>query len=401
MARSPSSTSPNAPLPRLCPTCGTRVGAAATKCMVCGTDLTAVTGNTGATRPVRATQPQPASPLSRQPISLSTVVVITVVVMLALVGGFLILAASGAVPGLVALVEQPAVGTPTATPTVTLPPTATPSATPTETPLPTPTPLPPRDYVIASGDTCIKIALQFDVTVASIVNANTGVIDANCTFLTVGRTIKVPQPTHTPTPLPTATLPAGAATQIPRVTYTVRSGDTLVGIARFYAITVADIMEINGLTNAQNIREGQILVIPIERAVTPGPTPTPSPPPPYPAPALLVPNNGQTFAAGDAGINLQWVTVGQLRPNERYLLVVEDVTCACARFFRQLTVETRAVLPLDYRPPAGETRIFRWTVTTVRLTGANATDTQPAGATSPDRYFSWSGSGGPASTLTP
>ena len=34
-----SSASPAA-APRLCPTCGTRVGAAATKCLVCGADLT-------------------------------------------------------------------------------------------------------------------------------------------------------------------------------------------------------------------------------------------------------------------------------------------------------------------------------------------------------------------------
>jgi LysM repeat protein len=78
----------------------------------------------------------------------------------------------------------------------------------------------------------------------------------------------VPSPTSTPEALPT-TQP---------VSYTVRAGDTLSGIAAMFGVTVDDIVRNNNITDPNTLAEGQVLVIP-GRAASPTPTSqgTPSP----------------------------------------------------------------------------------------------------------------------------
>src|SRR5690606_18645691 len=153
--------------------------------------------------------------------------------------------------------------------------------TATETLVPSDTPLPPQEYVVAANDTCLKIAADFEVSFQSIITLNA--LDPNCT-LSVGQVLLIPQPTPTPSPQPTATLNANLTTAIARATYTVHAGDTLQGIAQSYGVTVADLAEVNGISDPTSIREGQVLIIPLERRVTPGPTPTATAPPPWPAP---------------------------------------------------------------------------------------------------------------------
>jgi LysM repeat protein len=78
----------------------------------------------------------------------------------------------------------------------------------------------------------------------------------------------VASPTTTPEALPTT----------PPVTYTVRPGDTLSGIAAMFGITVDDIVRNNNITDPNTLAEGQVLTIP-GRPASPTPTPegTPSP----------------------------------------------------------------------------------------------------------------------------
>jgi LysM repeat protein len=64
-------------------------------------------------------------------------------------------------------------------------------------------------------------------------------------------------PTAKPTPRPSATpIPSGATR------YTVRSGDTLSGIAARFNTTVKKLMVVNGITDARLIHPGLVLVIP-------------------------------------------------------------------------------------------------------------------------------------------
>src|SRR3989304_536391 len=90
---------PPSSAPRLCPTCGTRVGAAATKRLVCGTDLTG-----GATRRTLgfSTQPRTAAP----PIRISGPLLIVLGV-LVIVGIGLVLGASGVLTDLLGAPAHP------------------------------------------------------------------------------------------------------------------------------------------------------------------------------------------------------------------------------------------------------------------------------------------------------
>jgi LysM repeat protein len=377
--------------PRLCPTCGTRAGAAATKCLVCGADLS----RTAEPKPGRAGaasgRAMAAAASVRGPGAWLFVVLLIVLV---LAGVGLVLFASG--KGL-AILASP---TPTITLTFTSLPTFTATPTATDTLEPSATPLPPTPYVVKTGDQCGIIAANFDVSIASIIAINH--LDPNC-LLTVGKTIMVPQPTPTPTPLPTATLPGGLATVPPPFTHTVVSGETCGGIAKAFKINLADLIAENGLKADCTIRPGQILVVPFPAPV--GPTPTETLPPPYPAPKQLLPADGQQFLKPeDNTVTLQWASVGELQPNESYYVVVEDVTCRCARFYKQYVTETKLIVPQDYRPNEAAPHLFRWNVTTVRQTNAGAPGQpiyDPAGATSTDSDFIWSGAAGAAATPSP
>jgi LysM repeat protein len=61
------------------------------------------------------------------------------------------------------------------------------------------------------------------------------------------------QPTARPTPRPTANAPA---------TYTVKSGDTLSGIASVYGTTWQELAELNGIDDPRRLRVGQELQLP-------------------------------------------------------------------------------------------------------------------------------------------
>jgi len=121
--------------------------------------------------------------------------------------------------------------------------------------------------------------------------------------LTACGTVLTPQPTPgstpTDTPLPGQTLvigPAGTAPALPLadtatptvsptpIVYVVQSGDTLLGIAMEYGVSVEAIQRANGIENPQFLRVGQELLIPTgeeEEETSSGdlllPTPTPIP----------------------------------------------------------------------------------------------------------------------------
>jgi len=279
---------------------------------------------------------------------------------------------------------------PTPTDTATI--TATPTETPTPTIVPSPTEQAPFDYTIASGDTCISIALAFKVSVQSIIILNN--LPAACNNLFVGQKLKIPYPTPTPPPAATSTLEPAAATReaCSKVDYTVQSGDTLSIIAANYAVSQEAIKEFNGLTTDM-VYIGMTLQIPLcMRAATPGPTPTPTIPPPYPAPNLLLPPDGKSFTLADDIVTLQWASVGTLRDNEAYQVVVEDITDGQGRKLVDYAKDTKYNVPSTFRPNDTVPHVMRWYVIPVRQ---GPTDEQgnptwlPAGAKSEQRVFSW------------
>lgn len=159
--------------------------------------------------------------------------------------------------------------TPTNTPvTPTATSTSTPTMTETSTVTPTNTPSGPYEYTVKSGETCwdISVAQKVDLNVLIALNPNYG---ANCA-IAPGDVLLIPLPNQvlpTDTPFPTGMAP-GTKIQV-----TVKSGDTVRGLALLYNSTIDSIVATNKLTNANAIKAGDILTI-LVNIVTPVPTST-------------------------------------------------------------------------------------------------------------------------------
>lgn len=85
-----------------------------------------------------------------------------------------------------------------------------------------------------------------------------------------------PTPTQSPTPKPSPT-PA-PSTSSPAVTeYRVRSGDTLIGIANRFGVSVSSLQSLNGITNPNSLQVGRVLRIPGPGSSSSSPTPSETP----------------------------------------------------------------------------------------------------------------------------
>jgi LysM repeat protein len=368
---------------KVCPTCGTRVSENATRCLVCGTELTTKAA-TKSKKTDSGVQP------SRMPeVTLTLPAALAALVIVLLIG------AAGVYFGLNAggqIVEPTAVSTQTSTPTIT--PTGT--EAPTSTLIPTETPLPPIDYTVREGETCGVLAATFKVSVQSIIVANN--LSAEC-FVSAGQVLKIPYPTATPAPPPTA-IPNEAtqtAQACEKVVYTVQANDTLSGIAANYNVPQDAIRFYNGMAS-DNVLTGTTIVIPLcERFATPGPTPTPTLPPPYPAPSLLLPADGAAFSLANDVVTLQWASIGTLRDNEVYQVTVQDLTALnlgdTVRIVDYVR-DTKYIVPSSFRSNDNQAHVIAWSITVVRQSGVDEQG-QPvyvsAGAVSDKRVFSWVG----------
>lgn len=370
---------------QVCPTCGTRLSESATRCLVCGTELAA-----------RAVEEQKAAKKVGKAVQASRMPEITLGLPAALgMMAIILLIGAGVVYGGLSLTGVDLEPSPVPTVTETALPSPTTTEVPTLTPVPTVTELPPFDYTVAAGDTCSLIALNFGISSNSLIILNN--LPVSCNNLYIGQVLKVPYPTPTPAPLPTNTLPPeeAAKAECEKVPIKVQENDTLSSISLNYAVPMAAIKEYNGLST-DNVFLGQTLLIPLcERAATPGPSPTPTTPPPYPAPNLLLPADGGAFTLANDVVTLQWSSVGALRDNETYRVIVEDITEGQARRLTDYVTDTKYIVPTTFRPKDNVAHVIRWWVSTVRQTGTDEQG-QPiyssAGADSLKWVFTWVGS---------
>lgn len=366
----------------VCPRCGSKVAGGASRCPVCGAQLHG-RGQAGGSKQRRVTLPLPLA--------------------IALLAVFALLAAGGTFAavrfsGLGAAEPEPSA---TATASVTPTSTITPQPTATFTPLPTATPL---SHTVGTNETCLQIAAFYQVSVQSIIQLNQ--LATTCP-LSVGQTLLIPQPTATPSPEPTATLPPAEATRAAcqTVEYEVEANDTLFAIAQNYAMDMQVIKDWNGLTS-DTVFSGQLLSIPLcERTISSGPTATPTLPPPYPGPNLLLPQDGAAFSLSSESVTLQWASVGELRENEFYHVSILDVTEGSGtRRLDEYVRDTKYIVPTGFRPSQNQPHVMRWWVEAVRQTGTNARGEpvyETAGNASDRRVFTWSGAPSEAPTPTP
>lgn len=312
-----------------------------------------------------------------------------IVVILVLIGLLIFFIVTGGNPEAEGLVNPDT--TITVTPTLT----NTPSNTPTQTPLPTWTPLPPIEYTVKDNETCLDIALQFNTSVQSIILSNN--LNTSC-LISPGIVLQVPQPTLTPSPVPTAT-PEAFISDLEMCTNVdtiiVEANMTLSSIAANYNVSMSDIRIYNNLVN-DIVRQGDKLIIPLcDRLPTAGPTLTPTPLPPYPAPNPLLPRSGAAFAATDEAVTLQWASVASLFPGEVYRVVIQDLTSAEEKILVDYVSDTKYILPTSFRPVDTTPHIIQWSVSVARQINSDPNNPiyEEAGAISLFRVFSWVGSG--------
>jgi LysM repeat protein len=271
--------------------------------------------------------------------------------------------------------------------------TASPMPSMEATIAPTYTPLPPLSYVVQANDQCITIALAHDVSVQSIIDANSMTQDC---YISEGQTILVPQPTPPATSQPTATTSAAQSTTeaCQTIDYTVGDSDTLSSISANYSISVDSIKSYNNLVS-DIVWSGEKLKLPLcMRLPTEGPTPTATTPPPYAAPSLLLPVDGVVYPNTTDTITLQWSSVGTLRSNEVYMVTIEDVTSSGTSRVVSYVTDTKLTVPISLRPTDNVSHIFRWWVVAARQSGSNADGSaiyETNGATSEARVFGWAG----------
>jgi LysM repeat protein len=116
----------------------------------------------------------------------------------------------------------------------------------------------PKVHTVAKNDNFESIANAYGVTVRELVMANPQLLKVG-DKLTVPVAIAIPQESTSTTE--TETDSSGSESPTLR-TYTVKTGDTLSMIAVKYSTTVAAIASANDIKNINNIKVGQVLVIP-------------------------------------------------------------------------------------------------------------------------------------------
>lgn len=205
---------------------------------------------------------------------------------------------------------------PPATPTATQPPPTSapsPTSTPTPSPTPTATSIPTQVHVVSKGETLSGVALQYGFDVEALRRANP---DLNPRRLQIGQKLLIPAPglggAEECMPIPESRV----------ITHTVQKGETLLGIAEEYGVTLNDIYTLNEGVSPQSLQIGRALKIELGPP-TPTPTSTPLPtatPLPYPAPVLLGPMEGEEFQGPEAHILLWWASVGILGEDEWYVV---------------------------------------------------------------------------------
>lgn len=119
-------------------------------------------------------------------------------------------------------------------------------------------------HTVQPGENLFRIAQQYGVTVQAIAAAN-NLSDPN--NLRVGQVLIIPRAAITPTA--TAAAPQASLTPAPTPlptttarTHLVKDGENLYTIAARYGVTVVSLAELNGITNYNLVRIGQVLQIP-------------------------------------------------------------------------------------------------------------------------------------------
>lgn len=137
---------------------------------------------------------------------------------------------------------------------------------------PPPTPTPPTTHVVREGESLWSIAASYNTNLDALLWLNQMTIDD---MVYAGNVVRVRLGEgEAPPPTPT-----------PQITHKVKAGDTALGIALQYGLTLEQLLAYNGISASTLLQIGQELVI---RPPTPTPEPTVTPTPTFtPVPVAL------------------------------------------------------------------------------------------------------------------
>lgn len=100
-------------------------------------------------------------------------------------------------------------------------------------------------YTVQNGDTLFELAKKYDTTIGAIVKFN-GISDPD--VLEIGQILRIP---------------LGIITDFEQLdTYIIKKGDTLYTIAKKFDTTVDELASMNDIANVDRIYAGQVLILP-------------------------------------------------------------------------------------------------------------------------------------------
>ena len=117
------------------------------------------------------------------------------------------------------------------------------------------------NYKVKSGDTLMGLASRYGVSTADLAATNDLPTNAQ---LRIGQTLKVPSSSSAANTSASSnsTAKSTSANFKDTETYTVGSGDTLIGLARQYDVSASDLASANGLSGNAMLQRGQKLKVP-------------------------------------------------------------------------------------------------------------------------------------------
>lgn len=317
------------------------------------------------------------------------------------------------------LISETATLEPSISPTASTTPTGTPTQVIDAVPVVVASPLPTQNEFLPDAETTpeptagpCEVTVQEGETLTQSVlrvpcgnQVNPGLISAivqfneditNADFVSPGLTFFVPLPTLTPTPEGLMMTETAAAQQGISVfegsrfvqnqefgCHEIEEGESAVSVADLYATTLEVLSPLNpnlnwggcDFTNPSGgpscnpgLRIGACITVPLPTS-TPVPTTTPSgretatPTPTHEPATIISPPSGAI--ASNQRVTLDWVSVGILQSDERYLVDVEDRTAGTTNAF--VTSTTNYILPDSLIPTDGQPHTIAWRVYVARV----------------------------------
>ncbi|MEN6670553.1 LysM peptidoglycan-binding domain-containing protein [Psychrobacter sp. B38] len=119
-----------------------------------------------------------------------------------------------------------------------------------------------KNYKVKAGDGLIALARQFNVSTDTLASLN-GIGSTDSLY--VGQTLKVPASVDFNS-APTSTSSASSSSSVATTNYKVKSGDTLIGIANSVGVSPAEIAAVNSSFDAKaRLQRGQTIKVPVSK----------------------------------------------------------------------------------------------------------------------------------------